>query len=272
MIKNTRLSNGIEIPTIGLGTFNITDQNELETAIKTYSDAGTVLIDTASAYFNERAIGKAIKESGIPREKLFIQSKVWKTTMGYEETRKALEATLRKMKLDYLDCYLIHWPLTEADGDNWKEINLNTWKSIEKSYENGLIRSIGISNHTKTEIDFLTQNSYCFPMIHQFEFHPGHLNHALYNYCKTNKIKIESSSPLGNGTLLENKDILRIAEEKNKTISQIILRYCFQMDVIPVVRSKNREHIQENLEIFDFELSDNEMNQLMEIKEIGATY
>lgn len=260
------LKNGIQIPAMGIGTYQIMEKEILSTVIHEALDSGFPLIDTASAYLNERLIGKVLQEEKIPREQIFLQSKVWCTNYGYKETKEALKTTLRKMKTDYLDAYLIHWPAAAAS------VNEDTWAAMEDLYKEGLTKSIGICNCNEEQLRLFLSAGSMIPMIHQFEYHPGLLDRSVIELCRKHNIQIEASSPLGTGILLKHEVVETLAREKEKTLAQILLRFELQTGVIPLPKSSTRGHVKENFELFDFELTEHEMKQLTMLSGVKPSY
>lgn len=201
-----RLNNGYEIPCVGFGTWQTPDGKTAIMAVSEAIRAGYRLIDTASCYKNEVGIGQGIKESGIDREKLFITSKVWNTERGYEKTMAAFEKSMSDLGLDYLDLYLIHWPASSYQFENWEEINLDTWKAMTELYKAGRIKAIGVSNFLPHHLGTLIKTEVP-PMVNQIEYHPGLVQAETVSYCKTHNILVEAWSPLGTGRMLNNESL-----------------------------------------------------------------
>ncbi|MFO8018938.1 MAG: aldo/keto reductase [Promethearchaeia archaeon] len=251
------LNNGVDMPIFGLGTWLLTGK-EVQDSVKWALDAGYRLIDTATIYGNERQIGKALKEYGIPREDIFITTKVWNSDQGYNSTLKAFESSLRKLQTDYIDLYLIHWPVSKR---------LDTWKALEKLYEEGKTRAIGVSNFTIRHLQELFKESETVPAINQFEFSPFLYNKDLLEFCADNQIQLEAYSPLARGRKFDNPILQSIAKKYDKYPAQIMLRWGLQHNIIEIPKSSNRSHIKENAEIFDFELTAEDMRQLDDLNE-----
>ena len=254
MIKNYTLTNNKEIPSIGFGTSLIVG-DECVNNIKQAIEVGYTHIDTASAYNNEEFIGKAIKESNISRENLFITSKVWKDSMGYENTINSFNNSLKKLDLEYIDLFLIHWPSNKN-----KQLNIETWKALEDLYKQGKAKAIGVSNFLKEHLENLMENANIMPMVNQIEYHPGLVRKETIDFCKQNNIIVEAWAPLGKGTMLQNESLKIIANKYNKSTAQICLKWCIQNEIIPLVKSSNIERMKQNLDIFDFELSKEDMH------------
>lgn len=254
--KSIKLSNGIEIPSIGFGTSLITDEECLR-VIKQAIKVGYRHIDTASAYNNEKEIGQAIRQSNIDKKELFITSKVWKDSMGYDNTLKSFENTLKDLNLEYIDLFLIHWP-----KNNDEQLNIETWRALEKIYKEGRARAIGVSNFLKSHLEIIINNSEIAPMVNQIEFHPGLIRHETIEYCKQKNIVLEAWAPLGKGKMLTNETLINIAKKYNKSVAQICLKWCLQNDVIPLPKSGNEERMKQNLDLFDFEISGKDMETI----------
>ena len=258
-MKFKKLYNGVKIPEIGFGTWHIKDENLLEYSLKSALENGYTHIDTATKYCNEEFIGNTLKKLNIPRERLFITSKVWNTDKGYNQTLKAFNKTLEKLKTDYLDLYLIHWPMTSK---NWKEDNIETWKAFEKLYKEGKVKAIGTSNFLVSHLESLKKYINILPMVNQIEFHPGFMQIETVNYCRNNNIVIEAWSPLGSGKMLDNEKLKQIAKKYKKSVAQICIRWCLQNNVIPLPKSTNKNRIKENIDVYNFLISDDDMNYI----------
>lgn len=247
-MKNVILNNGLEMPILGFGVYQIPDAEECEKSVLNAIEAGYRLIDTAAAYGNEEAVGKAIKNSGVAREDLFITTKLWVSDTGYEKTKKAFETSLKKLQLDYLDLYLIHQPYGDIYG---------SWRAMEELYEEGRIKAIGVSNfHPDRLIDLIIHNK-IVPAINQIETHPFTQQIETQNFLKENKVQIESWGPFAEGRndMFTNKLLVSIAAKYNKSVAQVILRWLVQRDIVAIPKSVKKERIVENINIFDFELS-----------------
>ncbi len=260
---NYILNNGIEIPSIGFGTWHIKERKEINVAITTAINCGYKHIDTASKYGNEELIGNVLKKNNIDRNEIFITSKLWNTDKGYDNTLKAFEETLRRLQTDYLDLYLIHWAKT---CDNWEKVNVETWKAFEKLYSDGKIRAIGVSNFTVDALKSLMADCTIKPMINQIEFHPGLMQKKIVDYCKANNILIEAWSPLGSGRMLNNDVLKSIAQKYDKSVAQLCIKWCLQNHVLPLPKSITPSRIRENFNILDFEILDNDMNTINNMK------
>lgn len=254
--NNVKLNNGSYIPSIGYGTSLITG-DECIKIIKKAIEVGYRHIDTASAYKNEIEIGQAIKSSNVNREELFITSKVWKDSMGYENTLKSFNSTLKNLNLEYVDLFLIHWPKNNDD-----KLNIETWRALEKLYKEGKAKNIGVSNFLKQHIEVLLDNSEIIPAVNQIEFHPGLIRKETIELCKERNIVLEAWAPLGKGKMLSNETLINIAKKYNKSVAQLCLKWCLQNDVIPLPKSEKEERMKQNLDLFDFEIEKEDMNSI----------
>lgn len=254
------LNNGKLIPSIGFGT-SLINGEECINAIKNAIKIGYRHIDTASAYENEIEIGKAIKQCNIERKKLFITSKVWIDSMGYENTIKSFNQSLKNLDVEYVDLYLIHWPKNNND-----EINIETWKALEEIYKTGKARAIGVSNFLVKHLKPLLEKCEIMPMVNQLEYHPGLIRKDIIEYCKNYNILIEAWSPLGKGRVLNNNELIRLADKYNKSVAQICLRWCIQNEIIPLPKSQNESRMKENIDIFNFELSEEDIVKINNIE------
>ena len=273
MQKEILLNNGVKIPTPGFGTFLTPDGATCVEAVKSAIAAGYTHIDTAAIYKNEKSVGEGIKESGIKRDDLFVTSKVWNTERGYDKTLKAFDKTLNDLGLDYLDLYLIHWPANNLQfGLGADSLNMETWKAMERLHEEGLIRSIGLSNFTQHHMEAIMRRANICPMVDQIEYHPGFTQKESVKFCQKNNILVEAWSPLGRGNVLDNPVLKSIAANHGKSVAQVVIRWVMQTGVLPLVKSVTPSRIKENIEVFDFEFSQQEMLEIASMKSdrIGA--
>lgn len=247
------LNNGVKMPLLGFGTYNANDSNQLNLAIKECIEVGYRHIDTASFYQNEKVVGCAINESGISREELFLVNKVWNLDQGYEKTLKAFKKSIKNLNTDYLDLYLIHWP---------QLLNQETWKALEKLNKEGYVRAIGVSNFTINHMKNLIGNAEILPAINQIEFHPRLVQYDLMKFCEKYKVKIEAWSPLMRGLVFQIPFLKELSQKYGKTISQIVLRWNLQMGVVTIPKSITLTRIKENADIFNFEISEEDMNRI----------
>ena len=259
MNSTITLNNGVEMPRLGLGVFRVEDSPELINAVKVAIKNGYRSIDGAAIYGNEEAMGEGIrqgiKEAGISRKDLFITSKVWNADLGYESTLAAYKASLNRLGVDYLDLYLIHWPV---EG-KYKE----AWRALEYLYKEGRVKAIGVSNFQIHHLQDLLSDAEIKPVINQIELHPYLSQQKLREFCKENHIQVEAWSPLmaGNG-LLENETLKEIANKYNKTVAQIVLRWDLQSEVVTIPKSTNEGRLIENIDIFDFNLSNEDIEKI----------
>ena len=265
------LSNGVKVPCIGYGTYLTPDGEIAKNSVIRALDTGYRHIDTAFAYGNESAVGAGIKESGVKREDIFVTTKHWVTMRGYEKATEAIDISLKNLGLDYLDLYLIHWPCVEKVSPEWKEINASTWRAFEEAYKNGKIRAIGVSNFQKKHYDALAERCEIKPMVNQIEFHPGYTQMETVEYSKEMGMLVQSFSPLGCGAVLGDATLAALAEKYNKTVAQLCLRFVLQSGLNVLTKSVTPERIIENTQIFDFELSAEDMALISAMPETGFT-
>ena len=226
---------------------------------------------TAFAYGNEAAVGEGIRATGISRDEIFVTTKHWVTMRGYEKATEAIDISLKNLGLDYLDLYLIHWPCVEKVSPDWKEINAGTWKAFEDAYKSGKIRAIGVSNFQKKHYDALVERCEIKPMVNQIEFHPGYTQPETVAYSQENGMLVQAFSPLGCGTVLGDETLAAIAKKYNKTVAQICLRFVLQSGLNVLTKSVTPERIIENTQIFDFELSAEDMATINAMPQLGFT-
>lgn len=248
-----KLNNGIEMPILGYGVFRIDDNNETAECVKNAIKHGYRSIDTAMIYGNEEGVGKGIKESGVKREELFITTKVWNSDQGYNETLNSFERSMERLGLDYLDLYLIHWPVPK------KNMYVETWKALESLYRKGKVRAIGVSNFKISHLENIIANSDIVPAVNQVEYHPWFSQAELFAYMRKKGIYPEAWGPLGQGALLDNELLIEIAEKYDKTVAQVIIRWDIQKDVITIPKSTKEERIASNADVFNFELSNQDI-------------
>ncbi|MBN1313449.1 MAG: aldo/keto reductase [Anaerolineae bacterium] len=248
------LNNGLKIPWLGFGVFKISDGQEVEQAVKYALEAGYRSIDTAAAYRNERGVGKAIQESGIPREDVFLTTKLWNEDQRNKRTLKAFEESLERLGTEYVDLYLIHWPV--------KGFYQETWKAMEEIYQSGRAKSIGVSNFLVHHLEDILPDSQVVPAVNQIEFHPFLIQPKLLKFCQEHQIQVEAWSPLMQGQIITEPNVQKLAEKYHKTPAQITLRWDLQHEVVTIPKSTRSSRIAENAQIFDFELSQEDMNAL----------
>lgn len=254
-MQNVTLNNGIEMPILGFGVFQIPDQKECELAVIDAIETGYRLIDTAASYGNEVAVGNAIKKSGVPREELFITTKLWAQDMGYEKTKLAFQKSLNKLQLEYLDLYLIHQPYGDVFG---------SWKAMQELHQEGKIKAIGVANFHPDRVIDLIINSGFAPAINQIETHPFHQQIESHQFLIDNNVQIQSWGPFAEGKndIFNNEILKNIAERYSKSVAQVILRWLIQRNIIAIPKSVRKERMAENFNVFNFNLSETEMQTI----------
>jgi diketogulonate reductase-like aldo/keto reductase len=253
-----RLNNGVEIPYLGLGTYQLKGK-AAHTPVMEALRLGYRHIDTARIYKNEEVVGQAIHDSGIPREELFITTKLWNEDQGYDSTLRALEKSLAALKLDYLDLYLIHWPVPKK--------RLESWKALTEIYQQKKARAVGVSNFEIRHLEELLSSSDLVPAINQIEIHPFLYDRELIQYCESKTIEVEAYSPLTKGRRIHDPSITTIARKHGKTPAQVFIRWCLEHDWIVLPKSRRLERIKENSEVFDFSLSQEDLQELDSLNE-----
>jgi len=254
-MKRVELNNGVEMPILGFGVFQVTDLAECERSVADAIETGYRLIDTAQSYMNEEAVGKAIKSSGIAREELFITTKLWIQSNGYNGTKKAFKNSLKKLQLDYLDLYLIHQPFGDVYGE---------WRAMEDLYKKGKIKAIGVSNFQPDRLIDLIIHNEIVPAINQVETHPFRQQHDAQQFMIDNNVQIEAWGPFAEGKndLFKNELLQAIGDKYNKSIAQVVLRWLTQRGVVAIPKSVRKERMAENLNSLDFELTTEEMEKI----------
>ncbi|WP_031405556.1 aldo/keto reductase [Geobacillus vulcani] len=248
------LHNGVKMPWVGLGVYKVKEGEEVRSAVRTALEVGYRHVDTAAFYENEEGVGQAIRESGIPREQVFVTTKVWNTDQGYETTLKAFDKSLKKLGFDYVDLYLVHWPVK----GKYKE----TYKALEKLYKDGYVRAIGVSNFQIHHLQDVLADCEIKPMVNQVEYHPRLTQKELHAFCQENGIQLEAWSPLMRGEILNEPTIVDIGRKYGKTPAQVVLRWDLQHRVVTIPKSVTPARIKENADLFDFSLTDEEMKQI----------
>ncbi|MDS2327639.1 aldo/keto reductase [Streptococcus pneumoniae] len=262
-----QLNNGVEIPVLGFGTFKAKDAEEAYRAVLEALKAGYRHIDTAAIYQNEESVGQAIKDSGVPREEMFVTTKLWNSQQTYEQTRQALEKSIEKLGLDYLDLYLIHWPNPKPlrENDAWKTRNAEVWRAMEDLYQEGKIRAIGVSNFLPHHLDALLETATIVPAVNQVRLAPGVYQDQVVAYCREKGILLEAWGPFGQGELFDSKQVQEIAANHGKSIAQIALAWSLAEGFLPLPKSVTTSRIQANLDCFGIELSHEERETLKTI-------
>lgn len=254
-----KMNNGIEIPQFGLGVYLTKSGNECINAVSWALEAGYRHIDTARIYGNEREVGEAVRNSGIKREEIFITTKLWNDDHGYESALKAFDKSLKTLNTDYIDLYLIHWPVKDKRKDSWK--------ALEKIYESGYCKSIGVSNYQINHLNELFSYANTIPVINQVEFSPYNYQKELLDVCTKNKIILEAYSPLTRMQKFDDPKVLQIANKHNKTVAQVLIRWAIEHEIVVIPKSARKERIIENANIFDFSLGESDMKTLDNIDE-----
>ena len=248
------LSNGIEMPRIGLGVWRMSEGNEVVNAVRWAIEAGYKSIDTAKVYENEAGVGQAIRDTGVAREDVFITTKVWNSDQGYDSTLRAYDRSMELLGFEYADLYLVHWPV--------KGKYTESWKALERLYTEGRVKAIGVSNFLVHHLQDVLDAGSMVPMVNQVEFHPRLQQPDLQAFCKSNGIQLEAWSPIMKGRVVEIDELNDIGRKYEKNAVQVTLRWLFQKDIVAIPKSSKKERIQANVEIFDFELSEDEMVQI----------
>lgn len=266
MMEKFTLSNGYEIPAIGYGTFRMPEGKETEDAVLEALKAGYRHIDGAAIYGNEKSVGRALKRSGIPREDIFLTSKLWNDDKGYENTIRAFQQTLEDLQTDYLDLYLIHWPIAKASREHWEEANAESWRAMEELYRAGKIKAIGVSNFKTHHLKPLLEKAEIKPMVDQIEIHPGHLQEETVSFAKEQGMVVEAWAPFSNGQIFGIPELEEMASRHGKSVAQIVLRWLYQKGIVTLPKSVTPKRMEGNLQIFDFTLSDEEMKAIEQVK------
>lgn len=256
------LNNGVKIPIIGFGTWQTPDGDIAKHAVEVALNAGYRHIDTAAAYGNEKSVGQAIKNSGINRHDLFITTKLWNADHGYKSAKAAIDRSLQNLKVDYLDLYLIHWPNPVDMRDHWAEANAESWRAMEEAVQAGKIRAIGVSNFRKRHLDELLKTAEIKPVVNQIMLNPSDLQPDVVKVNNELKLLSEAYSPLGTGGLLGNETVNEIASEVGKSPAQVLICWSLEHGFLPLPKSVHDKYIRANAEVFDFNLSSEQMNKL----------
>lgn len=262
------LSNGVKLPKIGYGTYKCTDGSD-ERIVRMALDAGYRMLDTAAIYKNEEYVGKAMKESGIPREDIFLTSKVWKTELGYEKTHRSFEESLERLQTDYLDLFLLHWPKPDPDCANWKELDRESWKFLEEMYHAGKVRAIGVSNFLPHHIEALLETAEVRPMVNQLELHVGYMQDTAVQFSKSLGIQVQAWSPLGRRRVMEEPIVIQMADKYGVTAAQFLLRFLLQQDICVIPKASSEDRMRQNLEIPKFEITSEDLYLLRCLPQTG---
>ena len=256
------LSNNVSIPELGFGTWQTPNGDVAVSAVKKALEVGYRHIDTAQGYKNEDSVGQAIKESGIPREEILLTTKLWNENHSYDLVLSSFEESLKKLQTDYIDLFLIHWPNPVKFRDNWQSANAETWRAMEELYQAGKIKAIGVSNFLPHHFEELKKTATIFPMVNQIFLAPGELQKEVVSYCQEHNVLLEAYSPLGTGKIFDVPEMQELSDKYGKTIAQIAIRWSLQHDFLPLPKSVTPSRIEENLAVFDFELSDEDMQRI----------
>lgn len=256
------LSNNVSIPELGFGTWQTPNGDVAVSAVKKALEVGYRHIDTAQGYKNEDSVGQAIKESGIPREEIFLTTKLWNENHSYDLVLSSFEESLKKLQTDYIDLFLIHWPNPVKFRDNWQSANEETWRAMEELYQAGKIKAIGVSNFLPHHFEELKKTATIFPMVNQIFLAPGELQKEVVSYCQEHNVLLEAYSPLGTGKIFDVPEMQELSDKYGKTIAQIAIRWSLQHGFLPLPKSVTPSRIEENLAVFDFELSDEDMQRI----------
>lgn len=262
------LNNGVKIPCVAYGTYKAADENGAD-IIAAAVEEGYRYFDTASFYETEEYVAEAIRRSGLPREDFFIATKLWKEEMGYEEALAAFERSAKRLNTDYIDLYLIHWPKPTADYQDWKQLDIDTWRALEKLYKEGKVHAIGLSNFLPHHLDNILENCEIKPMVNQIEYHAGYTQEATVQYCKQHDILVQAWSPISRGRIFHDVTLVELAEKYQVSVPKLALRFCIQNGIVPLPKAASRERMRENMNLFDFEISDEDMKRINTIPQVG---
>ena len=267
-MKHYILNNGVEIPAVAFGTYKAVDGKSAD-VIRTAIEAGYRYFDTASFYGTETYLAEAVRESGIARDEIFIASKLWKTEMGYDNVKSAFRRTLDNLKTDYLDLYLIHWPLPEPGYKDWKQLDKETWKAMEELVREGKIRAIGLSNFLPHHIENILEDCTVRPAVDQIEYHPGYSQEAVVQYCKERDILVQAWSPIGRQRVLTEPLVQELAGKYGVSPAKICLKFAVQRGIIPLPKSSSMERMKENLDLWSFEMDEEDIWRLATMPQAG---
>lgn len=264
-----KLNNGVLIPEIGYGTWKLKDNEETTEIIKEAIEAFYRHFDTAYAYGNEVAVGRAFGATKVPREELFITGKLWNDDRN--DVEAACNRTIENLQCDYLDLYLMHWPAAKAVHEDWAEINARVWHEMEKLYKAGKVRAIGVCNFNANQLKELEKTAEIVPMVDQIEFHIGQMQTEVRKYCREHNILVEAWSPLGSGKMLKVEILQKMAEKYQVSVAQLCIKWCLENEVLPLPKSKNKERMRQNLDVFGFEINEGDMEILNEMPYVGGS-
>ncbi len=268
MEKYFLLNNGLKMPAIGYGTYLSTDGTD-ERMIRLALEVGYRLLDTAAFYNNEEFVGKAIRDSGIPREEIFLTSKVWRTELGYEKTKKSFDESLSRLGTEYLDLFLLHWPKPDSKTENWKELDRGSWKALEELYHQGKVKAIGVSNFLPHHLNALMETAEVAPMVNQLELHIGYMQGMAVQYCKEKGIQVQAWSPLGRKRVFDNPIVTKMAQKYGVSPAQFLLGFLLQQGIGVIPKASSKERMLQNLEVPEFEITWDDMSFLRCLPQIG---
>jgi 2,5-diketo-D-gluconate reductase A len=262
-IPTVTLNNGLEMPQLGLGVWQTKDGTQVQDAVHAAIDSGYRLIDTAAMYANENGVGEAIRTASVPREELFVTTKLWNSDQGYDNALKAFDASLNRLGLEYIDLYLIHWPVPSLDK------YVETWRAFEEIYASGRAKAIGVCNFNQDHLEKLLDSANIVPAVNQIELHPRLQQRELREFCQSKGIKVESWSPIGGtgGDLLENPTLTIIADKHKRSPAQIVIRWHIQQGLVVIPKSTHAERIKQNMDVFGFELDNDDMAKISVLNE-----
>lgn len=253
---------GLRMPSVGFGTWQLSDGEEVYKSVKAALETGYRHIDTATSYQNENGVGLAIKDSNLAREDIFVTTKLPNNVGTYNEALEAIEESLQKLQLEYIDLYLIHWPNPLPHRTRWQDRNKEVWRAMEEYYRKGKIKSIGVSNFLVKHLESLTQEAVVYPQVNQLFITPGMVNNEIIDYCKKNNILIQAYSPLGRGHVVNSDEMNGLAKKYHKTPAQLTLAWCLQKGFIPLTRTTKYSRLKENLDIFDISISTEDLDKI----------
>lgn len=265
-MQTYQLANGLNLPKIGFGTWDIPDGEPTTQAVANAVKCGYRLIDCAILYGNQPAVAKGLARSGIARQDIMVSSKVWNTHRGKDKALASFAKSLKQLDLEYFDLFLIHWPANAKQNDNWREINLGTWSALEQMYREGLVRAIGVSNFLPRHLQALLDKAAIAPMVNQIELHPGYAQLETLEFCQNNHIQVEAWSPLGEGLALKHSLIMELAAKYAKSPAQVCLRWILQHNALPLPRTTEPAYMQNNLDLLGFELTAADMQSIDELE------
>ena len=267
-MKYVELKNGVKFPAIGYGTF-LSTEGKGTAAIQDALDAGYRYFDTASFYGNEEALGQVFSTCDVSRDELQICSKLWKTEMGYDNAIEAVKNSLKKLKTNYLDLYLIHWPKQDGAGDEWKNTVKETWRAMEHIYKEGLVKAIGLSNFLPHHVDLVLEDAKIRPMVDQLELHVGYMQPFAVDYCRKNDMLVQAWSPLGRSKVLTDPICIKMAEKYNCSVARFLLTSLLQQDIMVLPKASSKDRVMDNFSASDFTISDEDMKYLLSLPQIG---